>query len=80
MPYSNGHKINNNNEMITIDSNKVSFLGKLKIMFLTPWFDLDPSDTGSDQLTQADREEAIWKRVDTNLKKVMEQTKKNSTD
>lgn len=49
-------------------------------MFLTPWFDLDPSDKCSDQKTLIDRDEAIWKRVDTNLKKVMEQTKKNSTD
>lgn len=80
VPYSNDHKINKNNEMITIESNKVSFWEKLKIMFLTPWFDLDPSDKCSDQKTLIDRDEAIWKRVDTNLKKVMEQTKKNSTD
>jgi len=80
VPYSNDHKINKNNDMITIESNKISFWGKLKIMFLTPWFDLDPNEAGSDQMTKADCEKAIWKRVDTNLKQVMNQTNKNSTD
>lgn len=80
VPYSNDHKTNKNNEMITIENNKISFLEKLKIMFLTPWFDLDLSDKGCNRQTQADCEEVIWKRVDANLKKVIEQAKKNSTD